>query len=144
MRNCSIYNWDICDYGFFINSDDTVRFSVIDDGYKVNGHNIRNGWHHLVGCRRGDDIYLYVDGEYQGTSNVSGSTTESTDFYIGRDSMLSRFFNGSIDEVIFWDVELDARQVAFLYAEGSRDVVVVSSTRSHWCIRYVSLSTRCL
>ena len=68
----------------------------------------------LVGTTAtGADLELqYTD------SNTDNSGTVESGIDIGRQSNNSNFFNGLIDEVAIWDVELDADAVTAIYNSG--------------------------
>ena len=68
-----------------------------------------NRWHSATGVRIGTDYYLYVDGEYIGTSSGNPSPTY-TRFFIGQ-RYLSSNFNGSIDEVRIYNRSLTPQEI---------------------------------
>jgi len=69
-------------------------------------------WYHLVGTYDGQHIKLYVDGEEQGVVSASSLTpTSSSPLYIGSFDGVSRWFNGSIDEVRIWNRVLTPNEI---------------------------------
>lgn len=88
--------------------------------------NIADGlWHHILGMRKGNTIYLYIDGVLEGqTTNNSVGDTDSftTNTHIGAldtTSSTKRYFNGTIDEAGFWFRDLTSREIADLYNGGA-------------------------
>ena len=91
-----------------------------------------NAWHHVAGTfLKNGNVKCYVDGSLVGTtatgadlelqytdSNTDNSGTVESGIDIGRQSNNSNFFNGLIDEVAIWDVELDADAVTAIYNSG--------------------------
>lgn len=102
-------------YILIINSDNLTRFSIIDDGYKVIGSNINNGWHHLVGLRNGNYIYFYIDTVEQGSIAVVGNTDDVTDLYLGRDGEATRYFNGDLSRLKIWNRTLSLAELELVY-----------------------------
>ena len=78
--------------------------------------NSRDGqWHFGTAVRRGTDVELYFDGVLVGqASDVAGSYVQTAaNFYFGRDSRTGATrFDGSLDNIRFWDVALSAEQIA--------------------------------
>ena len=65
-----------------------------------------NQWHHIAGGYDGTNIFLYVDGNLQGTTSFAGGTlnTSAAPLVIGYDSCCSgRPFNGMIAELRIWN-----------------------------------------
>jgi len=65
-----------------------------------------NQWHHIAGGYDGTNIFLYVDGNLQGTVSFAGGTlnTSGAPLVIGYDSCCSgRPFNGMIAELRIWN-----------------------------------------
>lgn len=92
----------------------------------VGTKNVADGaWHHIVGIRKNNTIYLYIDGvlDGQSTNNTVGNTNSiSTNTTIGRmDTLKSNkyYFNGTIDEVGMWFRDLTSREIADLYNGGA-------------------------
>ena len=78
-------------------------------------------WHHLAATGDGTSMKLYFDGALAGTSSFTtanyGSSTYT--FNVGGDGVFdppgsSQFFNGKIDEVVFYTNALTATQIATL------------------------------
>ena len=69
-------------------------------------------------------VTLYVDGSAQAvtavTDNLLGSASNAGDFRLGRAASAVEWFDGNLDEVSVWDVELTAAQVnTELYNAGA-------------------------
>ena len=84
-------------------------------------------WHHLVttlpaGGTIGD-ARLYIDGtSNQVTNTTSVNTSTSNNLVIGRDGPSgSAYFNGQIDDVRFYEAELNSTLVSQLYGDGNGD-----------------------
>jgi hypothetical protein len=78
-----------------------------------------SGWHHVVATwASGGMIRLYADGVPVGTPQgpFSGTLDSSPTGYIGVFGGTSAFFDGLLDEVAVYPVELTAQQVAEHYA----------------------------
>jgi len=76
-----------------------------------------NAWHHVVGVRDAANNVnrLYVDGVYQNQTAMTGSVAVAAPFRIGSYNGTDSFFNGSIDEVSFWNKALSESEVRALY-----------------------------
>ncbi len=74
------------------------------------------GWHHAVVTFNGTKVVIYVDGLNKSSANEAGSVTPlATPFEIGDSPGVSRYWNGSLDEVIIWNRSLSASEVKALY-----------------------------
>ncbi|MBI5386505.1 MAG: hypothetical protein HZA90_17690 [Verrucomicrobia bacterium] len=97
-------------------------------------------WHHVVGAldRPNRQLRLYLDGSLVRTTNYTalGSLDTNIRFAIGALDrrpgvvMISSFFQGQIDEVVFFDHPLTAEGVASLYAAGGTGMCPPSCTPS--------------
>jgi len=83
-------------------------------------------WYHIVvtydGNHASDSTNIYIDGSgTQGTvsnNNISATVVNTTIGSIGNRAAGQAGFDGIIDEVSFWDVELTSTQVTELYNSG--------------------------
>lgn len=90
---------------------------------KAGNSNIADGgWHHILATfDRGSVVTIYVDGQNQGTEDISGESGtlgNSIDFTIGtrnNGGAYGLYFNGTIDEVKIWNISLSAEEVAAEY-----------------------------
>jgi hypothetical protein len=82
-------------------------------------------WHHVVGIRSRNQLYVYVDGIMDGSNYLSGeydlSGTSQHNAYIGvitdnRDNSLFKYFVGLIDELCIFKCALDAKSVNDLFS----------------------------
>ena len=84
-------------------------------------------WHHLVATLPAGgtigDARLYIDGtSNQVTNTTSVNTSTSNNLVIGRDGPSgSAYFNGQIDDVRFYEAELNSTLVSQLYGDGNGD-----------------------
>ena len=84
-------------------------------------------WHHLVATLAAGgtigDARLYIDGtSNQVTNTTSVNTSTSANLIIGTDGPSgSSFFNGQIDDVRFYEAELNSTLVSQLYGNGNGD-----------------------
>jgi len=78
-------------------------------------------WHHVGVTHGGNYIYLYIDGQEDGSNNVTiGSFTSG--FRVGgaRDPSTTRgSWDGEIDEIVMYDRALSAAEVEQLYQTGA-------------------------
>ena len=86
-------------------------------------------WIHLVATYDGTTKYLYINGVRDantvttfGSLNVNGSNDASIGAY-GLGGSFGNFFNGQIDEVIFWNKALTGTEVKTLYDNQSSNVL---------------------
>ncbi len=79
-----------------------------------------NQWHYLVGVRRGDQAFLYVDGRLEGTlaSGAGVSFANAQDLFIGQDPNNYFQYNGLVDEVRIYTRALSADEARGLYERG--------------------------
>ena len=88
------------------NNQDRFAFKIFSgsDSYDVTSADIitdTTNWHHVAVVRDGGSLNLYIDGELQGTSDVTGVVLNDvvSSFSIGRTGDYnSNFFDGNIDE----------------------------------------------
>ena len=78
-------------------------------------------WHHLAATGDGTSMKIYFDGALAGTSSFTTANYGSSiyTFNVGGDGVFdppgsSQFFNGKIDEVVFYTNALTATQIATL------------------------------
>ena len=84
-------------------------------------------WHHLVATLPAGgtigDARLYIDGtSNQVTNTTSVNTSTSNNLVIGRDGPSGpAYFNGKVDDVRFYEAELNSTLVSQLYGDGNGD-----------------------
>jgi hypothetical protein len=93
---------------------------------------LRNtGWRHVVGVYDGSACSVYLDGIFQDSDPTLITNPPEgigDDLHIGGEiGTSSRFFNGSIDEVMIYDHALSAEQIKALY-ESRTDLIVSQET----------------
>ena len=95
---------------------------LYSDNAKITGFNDTTSWHHIVGTYDGTNQKLYLDGVLGDTEPDVWNNHAGTNHLIGAASGASGspsfFWNGSIDEVMFWDSELTAAQINSLHKRG--------------------------
>ncbi len=94
-----------------------------------------NTWHHLVVAYDFNTIYLYVDGVQQGS--VAKGFTQT---FLAGDSIMignsanvpqnNRFFNGTIDDIRFYNCVLTQNEVNVLYNENNPSGIAESNVSS--------------
>lgn len=77
-------------------------------------------WHHAVGVRTATgSIALYVDGAQVATGLATSHTMTTTQpTYVGTAQGTDEFFNGTIDELAFYDTALSSTRIAAHYNTG--------------------------
>ncbi|MCJ7777062.1 MAG: LamG domain-containing protein, partial [Sedimentisphaerales bacterium] len=79
--------------------------------------NVNDGqWHHAAGVFDGTQLYLYIDGKLDVSSNAPGKIKVNDEpVYIGENSEMSeRFWNGLIDDVRIYNYALSEEQITSL------------------------------
>ncbi|MDD3160006.1 MAG: LamG domain-containing protein, partial [Candidatus ainarchaeum sp.] len=81
-----------------------------------------NLWHHAVLTRNGTQFTLYMNGESKSTATSSTSFDLANGggvyFGYGFDGSNS-YWKGAIDEVIFWNRDLNSTEISWLYNSGN-------------------------
>jgi hypothetical protein len=80
--------------------------------------NVNDGqWHHVVGIYDGANLYVYVDGNLDGSIASTGQIANTNDpVHIGSNaSMSGREFKGLIDDVCIFNRALTAEEIGTLY-----------------------------
>lgn len=101
-----------------------------------NGTAVSNGsWHHLAVTVSGTSLQFYLDGVANGTVvTTSGASSYATSaLYIGLNSdytLGSRYFNGQMDELKFWNTALTVAQVQASYTNEASGKNWDGSTRT--------------
>ena len=95
--------------------------------YMNNNRITINQWHHIVctydgrGLNAREGMNYYLDGVFIGrdgaaaSNTYTGTTNTNANVNIGQFHTGTLRFNGIIDELFFWDVELNQNQVTDLY-----------------------------
>jgi hypothetical protein len=91
-------------YQLSINSSTRKPFFQLDQSTAISTDALTLGWHNIVGKHNETKLSIYVDGEFKGITQKSGSGV-STDCYIGFDNN-RYYFDGCIDEVAVWNRSL--------------------------------------
>ena len=80
-----------------------------------------NIWHHLVGVYDAVSLKIYVDGVLESTTQTNLlQVSNQNEFYIGGFGPLVgsyQFFNGTIDDVVFWNRKLSDFEIFQLSAD---------------------------
>ncbi len=89
-------------------------------------------WHHVVATYDGDKMELYIDGISRGSEmGVQVELDASREFRIGGISTAGpvpgNFFNGTIDEVIYFNTVLSAEDIQVLMNDGYEHTVGVAA-----------------
>lgn len=77
-------------------------------------------WQHVAITHNNENISYYVNGEWLRTTTYSAltsSTNNANDTYIGR-NLVMNYFNGSLDELQWFNTKLTEAQVQTLYQKG--------------------------
>ena len=90
-----------------------------------------NRWHHIVAIRSGTAINIYLDTVNEGSSTLSGSTSNTEPFRIATDNNdppTARVFGGLIDDVRVYNRALTPAEIKRLYNIGGTLHVNTSNT----------------
>jgi len=93
-------------------------------------------WYHLVGTYDGQTIKLYVDGQLVASDNETGNldyTPETNGLFLGRyyDDNEDFYFDGSIDEVRFYNRAITLEEVGTLYGDVE-ELIEENNLVSYW------------
>ena len=81
-----------------------------------------NRWYHIIGMRKNDTLYTYVDGkEISSNSGTIQNITNTGDIFIGS-GIGGHYFNGSIDEVGIWNRALSDDEIEAMFIQ-KREVI---------------------
>ena len=112
-----------------VDSNDKIIFSVQDDADAPDNNTIATGttslsvdtWYHVVGTfSPSGNVKIYLNKELEDTSTnpaTNGCENTAEEIYIGRNGD-GAYFDGTIQNVAIWDVELTAGDVEDLYNSG--------------------------
>jgi len=78
-------------------------------------------WYHIVGVRSGTNLSLYINGVKQNStcSTADIASTSSYNFIIGkRTNSNDYYFNGSIDDIKFYNYARTEEQIRMDYQQG--------------------------
>jgi len=80
-----------------------------------------NQWYHIALTYDGSILKMYVNGQLQNSLAVTGQLKVNTrDLSIGSDNGAQKFFNGDIDECLFFDRALSQTEIqANFYEQGN-------------------------
>lgn len=78
-----------------------------------------NQWHHVTATIDGDEVKLYINGLLRGSATWAGyPLLQSTYFSLGRALNRTRFFSGTLDEVMLTQRALSNIEIAAAYFSG--------------------------
>ena len=118
------------EYFMKFHSDNYIWFRLFDDssggkiGVKTTGVTFATDtWYNVVATYDGSDassgLNIYVNNVDRTSRTSSGSYTSmentTAPLTLGVQQSTSQYFNGVLDEVTFWNIELSAAQVSTLY-----------------------------
>ncbi|WP_089354861.1 LamG-like jellyroll fold domain-containing protein [Ekhidna lutea] len=114
-----------------INSTNQWRFGLRGLNMDIVGTStvVANQYYHIACVFDGSEARLYVNGDLEGTASVSGSAvTGSENIVIGARNAATptQFFDGSIDEVRFWNTARTLQQIhdnAYLDVSSDSDLI---------------------
>lgn len=120
---------NLAGYDVFLSPSGAANFRVADGTTQhvaISPIGLSDGlWHHLVGTRSSAGLKIYIDGTQAGTNTNGGAfnVTNSTNMYFGSyNSTPSLPFNGSMDEVRFYNRALSATEISNMYDANNAGV----------------------
>jgi hypothetical protein len=136
---------DNAGYGWVKNADESyLTWVVFNDGAgEWNTASITaNQWTHLCACYTGTNIWLYKDGSTQVSTAGDSPLANDEPLVFGAGSQNGAYgdpFNGSIDDVRFYDQDIGSAGASALYNAGRG---VNSTYRNEDLIFYVPMTER--
>lgn len=118
------------EYQFFV-GDGAPNFTIFSGGTgtgttATSSQTLSTGtWSHIVGTYDGATVKVYVNGRLTGSASSSYVMSDTNSpVYIGIDNTTTgRYFNGSVDEVKFYNFALTADQVKMDMNQGAAQVL---------------------
>jgi len=133
-------------FAFFVSDTNNIGIQVINEtgvqkAISTSNAVSTNKWYHVVGLYNSTDIVIYVNGtEVVSTSQVGLMHDSSAlSYYIGHSSEIgeTKYFNGTIDEVMFWNRTLNSTEINWIYERGLSGLASNVSTTNligHWAM----------
>ncbi|MFB0551974.1 MAG: LamG domain-containing protein [Phycisphaerae bacterium] len=118
--NPGAVNWGVMMY----DAQETILYETYNDTVKpsISAATTTGEWHHVVATHDGATMQLYHDGQLAGTSPTAGiMLDENLAFIIGAQSRAggpSDYFNGSIDEVGYFNTILTPEDIEMIMNNG--------------------------
>ncbi len=118
--NPGAVNWGVMMY----DAQETILYETFNDTVKpsISADTTTGEWHHVVATHDGATMQLYHDGQLAGTSPTTGiMLDENLAFIIGAQSRAggpSDYFNGSIDEVGYFNTILTPEDIEMIMNNG--------------------------
>jgi hypothetical protein len=118
--NPGAVNWGVMMY----DAQETILYETFNDTVKpsISVNTTIGEWHHVVATHDGATMQLYHDGQLAGTSPTTGiMLDENLAFIIGAQSRAggpSDYFNGSIDEVGYFNTILTPEDIEMIMNNG--------------------------
>lgn len=93
---------------------------------------LNTDWHHGAAVYDGESMKIYVDGVLKASgSNTGALHSTNSDVYIGNQNSINHF-NGTIDEVLIYDVALTETQINQIYSDTPKPGDGEESLISYW------------
>jgi len=82
-------------------------------------------YHHIVFKRAGDQMFMYIDGEFnkQQTTTVTGDLSNSQNLFFGKYAGDIRWFNGTIDGVCLYNRALSQNEIEAEYRQWTEGIL---------------------
>ena len=105
-------------YRFWFNTTSTVACSVKGAGETggISTSISEDVWSHIECVYDGTNLHIYKNGILMDSDTASGAITDGTNtVYIGKDSVLDRFYNGAMSDMRVYSRALSSEDVLDLY-----------------------------
>ena len=105
-------NWQL----YISGSNGRIYYDSFGDAFSSFSSDISlqtNQWYFIVAVADGTNAYIYINGEAEGNSSITGTFTDDGNNLII--SYQGYRFNGTIDEVMIWNRALSATEISNLY-----------------------------
>jgi hypothetical protein len=117
--NPGAHNWGV----MMVSNEEIILFEVFNDtGWGgIRADSSVGEWHHVVATFDGSEMQLYHDGELAGTASGGILLQEDKPLFIGaqsRDTGPGGSFNGSIDEVGYFNAILEPEEIEAVMNNG--------------------------
>lgn len=108
--------------GWILNSNANYLEMYVSDAYITSTTNSigDNNWHHVGYVKLfNNTVTIYVDGNPVKSGSLTRDPVVSAyELYIGAVSSSAQFFNGSIDELVYYNKSLSASEIQQIYKSG--------------------------